>query len=191
MTGLRRFSQAISEGDGISLIVAVADSDEARAAEEAGAEGLLISSDVWGIRDATSLPLLHLDANGDADACVLSADVLRDEELERRYERLLARNVECVIQVSGDEDLEAALERVDPEIFLLSGGPDDESKDAALERVLELLPDIPAGKLAIAHLAWLVTTHEEVSELERAGFDAVTIAPDEVAKLAGAAPPEV
>ncbi len=38
----RRFSQAISEGDGISLIVEVADLDAARAAAAQGAEGVIV-----------------------------------------------------------------------------------------------------------------------------------------------------
>jgi hypothetical protein len=189
MSAPRRLSQAISEGDGISLIVPVSDSEAAREAEAAGAEVLLVSSDIWGIREATSLPLLQIDSGNDADAFVLSAEALRDEEVEQRYERLLARNVECVVEVRDGDDLEAALERLDPDIFLLSPGPDDASPAAAAERVLDLLPDIPAGKLAIAHL--LVTTREEVDELERTGFDAVTIGTHDVAGLASAAPPEV
>jgi hypothetical protein len=192
MSGPRRLSQAISEGDGISLIVPVVDSDGARAAEAEGAEALLVRSDPFTVRDireGTSLPLLHIDSGGEADACVLSAEGLQDEDVEQRYESLLARNVECVVEVRDDEDLEAALERLDPDIFLLSPGPDDESPAAAAERVLDLLPDIPAGKLAIAHL--MVTTREEVAELERTGFDAVTIGTDDVAGLASAAPPEV
>jgi indole-3-glycerol phosphate synthase len=189
MTTPRRLSQAISEGDGISLIVPVTDSEGARAAQEAGAEGLLVRSEVSGIREATSLPLLQIDSGGDADACVLWADALEDEEVEQRYESLLARDIECVVEVRDGDDLEMALERLDPDIFLLSPGPNDESPAAAAERVLDLLPDIPAGKLAIAHL--LVTTREEVDELERTGFDAVTIGTDDVAGLASAAPPEV
>ena len=38
MPGLRRFSQAISEGDGISLIVDVHSVDQARTAQTGGAE---------------------------------------------------------------------------------------------------------------------------------------------------------
>ena len=38
----RRLSQAISEGDGISVIAAVDGAEAARAAEEAGAEALLV-----------------------------------------------------------------------------------------------------------------------------------------------------
>ncbi len=39
--------------------------------------------------------------------------------------------------------------------------------EEALERVLDLLPDVPAGKLAIAELP--ATTRADVDQLERAG----------------------
>ena len=62
MTGGRRFSQAISEGDGISLIATVRAPEEARRAEGDGAEALLVYSGLEGqlvaIRAATSLPIL-------------------------------------------------------------------------------------------------------------------------------------
>jgi indole-3-glycerol phosphate synthase len=42
-----------------------------------------------------------------------------------------------------------------------------------LDRVLDLLPDVPAGKLAIAEL--LRASRDEVAELARAGVDAVLV----------------
>jgi indole-3-glycerol phosphate synthase len=54
---------------------------------------------------------------------------------------------------------------------------------------LELLAEVPAGKLAIADLA--VTTEDEVQELERAGVDAVIVHTADVSPLVGEAPPEV
>jgi hypothetical protein len=189
MTGQRRLSQRISEGDGISLIVPVTDAEGARAAEAAGAEGLLVSSNVAGIREASALPLLRTGPEGEADACVLASHELGDEDgIESRYRNLLDRGLECVVEVTESDQLEFVLERLDPEIFLLSPAAKDEG-EAAVERVLDLLQDVPAGKLAIAHL--LVTTREEIAELERTGFDAVTVGTHDVAGLAGAPPPEV
>jgi hypothetical protein len=189
MTGQRRLSQRISEGDGISLLVPVNDAEAARAAEAAGAEGLLVSTTVAGIREASALPLLRIGPEGEADACVLSADELADKDgVESRYRALLEGGLECVVEVTDSDQLELALERLDPEIFLLSPAADDDG-EAAVERVLDVLHDVPAGKLAIAHL--LVTTREEIAELERTGFDAVTVGTHDVAGLAGAPPPEV
>jgi hypothetical protein len=52
-----------------------------------------------------------------------------------------------------------------------------------LERVLDLLQDVPAGKLAIAQLPSL--SGDDVAALERAGVDGVIVAAGDVAALAG------
>jgi indole-3-glycerol phosphate synthase len=193
----RRFSQAISEGDGISVIVPVGDLESARTAEEQRAEGLIVWNTVPGIRDAVSLPLLWraegpLEAARDcgADACLLIVERLGDEEgaLERMQAESTALGLEVVVDVKNADELELALERIDPELFLLSPREAEEGQ-AAHERVLELLTDVPAGKLAIADLAGVVRT--EVDELERAGVDAVVVAAGNVTELVGVAPPEV
>ena len=57
-----------------------------------------------------------------------------------------------MIRVRDEDELEEVLELVDPEILLLSAEEAEDGQDH-LERLLELLPDIPAGKLAIAELA--------------------------------------
>ena len=61
----------------------------------------------------------------------------------------VGRRVEAVLDVRDEDELEEALEEHDPEIFLLARLGDDDHEDP-LESVLELLPDVPAGKLAIA-----------------------------------------
>ena len=55
--------------------------------------------------------------------------------------------------------------------------------------MLDLLPDVPAGKLAIADLP--ATTRADVDELERAGVDAVIVPAGNIAELVGEIPPEV
>ena len=71
MTGPRRLSQAISEGDGISLILAVTGPTEALQAEARGAEALLAEADHDAIRAACALPIVS--ANGTAgDARIAS-----------------------------------------------------------------------------------------------------------------------
>ncbi len=194
MTGARRFSQAISEGDGISVIVDVRDADGARTAEEQGAEALVVSSAPDGVHSATELPLLWYSRGESSEAADAGADafvlVWNDDDearlLERRDEAL-ALGLECVVEVRTEDELEAALELLDPEIFLLSArGSDDED---GFERALELLPDVPAGKLAIAEAH--AAGREQVLELERAGVDAVIVGARDVAELVGAAPPKV
>ena len=61
--------------------------------------------------------------------------------------------------------------------------------DATLPRFTVTLPDIPAGKLAIADVA--VASRDEVLQLERAGFDAVLIPNGSVRELVGTALPDV
>ena len=195
MIGSRRFSQAISEGDGISIVVPVTDPGDARQAEDEGAEAIAIHGAVVDVREATSLPLLWRphglprDAHAaDADACVLVYAELEDENgrLEQAYREAVDLGLECAVEVRDEEELAAALERLDPEIFLLAGAGGDEGP---LEWALDLLQDVPAGKLAIADLP--VSGRDEVAELERAGMDAVIVPGGNVAELVGGNAPEV
>ncbi|HEY2309595.1 MAG TPA: hypothetical protein VGH46_00585 [Gaiellaceae bacterium] len=195
MSASRRFSHAIAEGDGISVVAAVADADAARAAEAQRAEALVVDGDPTHLRDATRLPILWR-ANATVDRAAEIADAvtltLPDEDddhgpIQRRHENALAVGLDCAVEVRSEEELERALEMLDPEIFLLVPPQDDEEE--RLEAVLELLAAVPAGKLAIADLA--VTTEHEVHELERAGVDAVIVHAADVSPLAGEAPPEV
>jgi indole-3-glycerol phosphate synthase len=190
-------SQAISEGDGISLITPAADADAAAAAERSGAEGVVLHLNIPDVRDATGLPILwRVDASpgealtAGADALLLAASALEDdvEHVERRWEEAHDIGLECVVEVRDADELALALERLDPEIFLLAPQEAGDADDP-LESVLDLLPDIPAGKLAIADVE--VTTQDEIAELERAGVDAVIVATHNLAGLVRAAPPEV
>jgi indole-3-glycerol phosphate synthase len=192
----RRFSHAIAEGDGISVIAAVEDPDSARAAEQQRAEALVVRSDPRAVREATSLPILWRaevpleQAAEVADAVMLVFDRLDDDDgrLEELHAQAVELGLDCAVEVRSDEEIEEALERVDPEIFLLSCA-DAARGESKLEAVLDLLAAVPAGKLAIADLQ--LTTAEEVKELERAGCDAVIVAAEDVSPLAGGPPPEV
>jgi indole-3-glycerol phosphate synthase len=191
-----RFSQAISEGDGISVLVEVRDGEAAQAAERDGAEALVVRMNADAIRAATELPLLWRATGGIAEAASAGADAYLvvvedlhedDDRLERLHAEALNLGLDCVVEVRDEEELELALERLDPEIFLLSGREDD--GESPLTRALELLPDVPAGKLAVADVP--VSGREQVDELERAGVDAVIVGAGSVAELVGDAPPQV
>jgi hypothetical protein len=173
----RRLSQRISEGDGIAIIVRVSDLESARAAQEQGAKALGVDRPIEGIRASTTLPLLWLAGSEPVDA---DAIAIRPGDGE-------AHELETVMEVRDEDELEAALEAHDPEVFLISPGA-GEGGDP-LELALELLPDVPAGKLAIADVD--VVDREEVLQLERAGFDAVLVAPGHVGALVGHPTPEV
>ena len=170
MAGLRRFSQAISEGDGISVIIDVHTADQARAALERGAEAIVLRGPVNGLAQATELPALFCGSDSPDEAVECGADAilltgLGDEDLPGLHARALELGLDCVVEVRDEEQLEQVLELLDPEIFLLVG------EDA--EAALELLPDVPAGKLAIADGRG--ATSDEIAELERAGVDAVLV----------------
>jgi indole-3-glycerol phosphate synthase len=195
VTGGRRFSHAIAEGDGISVIAAVEDASAAQAAEAQRAEALIVRRDPAAVRQASALPILWRGESTFAKAAevadAVTVVVPEDEEdhpaLERQHEEALALGIDCAVEVRSEEELQRALELLDPEIFLLAPPPGPAAD--RLEAVLDLLAEVPAGKLAIADLA--VTTEDEVHELERAGVDAVIVHADDVSPLVGDAPPEV
>jgi indole-3-glycerol phosphate synthase len=192
MNDRRSFSHAIAEGDGISVIAAVHDPDGARSAEAQRAEALVVRTDPRAIRAASSLPILWRaevamsEAVECADAVLLVFD--DDGRFEALHREATALGLDCAVEVRNEDDLEEALERIDPEIFLLSPaeGEDDETP---LEAVLDLLAAVPAGKLAIADLPYV--TPRETQELEQAGCDAVIASTGDIAALAGDLPPAV
>jgi hypothetical protein len=179
VTHSRRLSQRISEGDGIAVIACVEDAGGARDAEAEGAKALAIAGPIDGIREATTLPLLWIGRGEPSDADAIR---LRPEDTYHHP------HLEPVVDVRDEDELELALEQRDPEIFLLAAPEDDDDADP-LDAVLELLPDVPAGKLAIAHVD--VSSRAEVLALERAGIDAVLVSEAKIAHLVGAQPFDV
>jgi hypothetical protein len=185
MRAERRFSQVIAEGDGISLVLAIDDAAALATAEEGGADAVVVSSVQAG---AGELPVLvRAGASPDgalaagADAWVLPAERTGDlDRLGRLYEQVVAGGLDCVVEVVDEEQLAHVLERVDPEVFLLSSR--EHELEERLEEVLSLLHDVPAGKLAVADLG--TVDRDTLGELERAGFDAVIVQAGALAELA-------
>jgi indole-3-glycerol phosphate synthase len=180
-----RLSQAIAEGDGISILVEVSGADAAGEAERQGADVLAVRIGAEAVREASQLPVLHLGGTREADEA--GADAVVVAANRAAWEAALGAELECVVRVGHADDLERALEELDPEIFLLSARPG--AAHDALELLLSLLHDVPAGKLAIAELH--DATPADVAELERAGVDGVLVAPGDVAALVGSDPPDV
>ena len=125
-----------------------------------------------------------------ADAVAVAVDGLEDEDgrLEHLYADALELGLDCVVEVRDEDELQLALDRLDPEIFLLPRARAPSEADP-LERVLGLLPDVPAGKLAIADVE--IAGADAVAELERAGVDAVIVGAGSVAEYVGTPPPAV
>jgi len=169
----RLLSHAIAEGDGISFVATVEDAEAARAAQAAGAEGVLVRSGgedrLAAIREAVSVPIVFFwgfevpERLVGADACIVDVKDASDlGSVEQRHFELEA--FEVALRVTDEEQLDAVLDRFDPELVVLAG---------PLEQVHELLAAVPAGKLVLAELP--SPTHEDVEELERAGVDAVIV----------------
>jgi indole-3-glycerol phosphate synthase len=197
MSGFRRVSQAISEGDGISLLVPVSEPAQAAGVEDEGADVIIAEGAAPGaLREATSLPMLCRQGGftpaaavaGGADGYIISVSASGDEGRLRAV-HLQAQGVglEPVLAVADEDELEIALQNVDPEIFLLSARGID--PDEQLESVLDLLPDVPAGKLAIAEVPY--AGQESVIALERAGVDGVIVSAADLPHLGGDEAPEV
>ena len=186
---MSRFSQAVSEGDGISVIPVLRGDVAAlaAAAEAAGAEAVAVTTvaDVARVREAAGLPvLLRGEIGGSrqlqearaagADACVLVFARVADDGalLEELHGEALELGFDCALEVDDESELADALERVDPYIVLIREG--EPSRDEGeLERTLDLLPDVPVGKLVITE--GRVDAREQVVALERAGVDAIVV----------------
>ncbi len=187
---MSRFVQAISEGDGISVVPLLSGDlkELGTAAAKAGAEAVAVDApdDVARIRESVALPVLLRqrirrpveleDAHqAGADAVVLVFGELEEQGdlLERLYERSLELGFACAIAVRDEEELALALERIDPDIVAISC-PDADDEQEELERTLDVLPDVPVGKLVVAEARSLV--REQALALERAGVDAILVA---------------
>jgi indole-3-glycerol phosphate synthase len=177
-----RFSEAISEGDGISVIP-VLEGDVgglAALAEEVGAEAVAVGADdVAAARARTGLPILARGgdpaavADAGADAVLVRYEAAAEEGLLEELFRLAdGLGLDFAVDVREEEALEEALERVDPAIVLISErGLDEDQED--LELTLDLLADVPAGKLVVSEAR--IVSHDQVLALERAGVDGILV----------------
>ncbi len=182
---MTKLSQALSDGEGISFVAEVSDATSARAAEAQGADALAAAQNANAVRVSSQLPFLHLGLMFDAQGSAADAVVIKPELA--MWDEAHSLGLECVVRVRASSELEHSLTYFDPEIFLLSVAED--ADDDPLTVLLELLHDVPAGKLAIAEL--LDATPDDVAELERSGVDAVLVSPEGLAAHVQDEPPEV
>lgn len=196
----RRFSQAISEGDGISVIPVLRGDVAAlaAAAEAAGAEAVAVETveDVRRVRAHTDLPILLRVRSADHETLVAAraegTDALSLAYEERLGEDALAElqrtaaelGLDWALEVRDEGQLEEALDGLDPEIVVLSEARSRREDDDP-DRALDLLPSVPVGKLVVSESS--VSTRDHVLDLERAGVDAVIVAlPESAPELADA-----
>jgi indole-3-glycerol phosphate synthase len=142
---------------------------------------------------ACDLPILRKDfivdpyqlyeaaVNG-ADAVLLIVRALEDRELRAMYEEARGLDLDCLVEVHDDGELQRALELDADVIGINNRNLDTGTVDIAT--TYELMPDVPAGKTAVAESG--ISSRAELEELERVGVDAVLIGET----LMGAADPE-
>ncbi len=148
--------------------------------EEAHFGGSL--EDLREARAASDLPILRKDFTIDpyqvyearaagADAVLLVVGALRPRELGMLYGVARDLDMDALVEISGPEELEAALE-VDVDVIGINNR-DLEDFSVDIQRTFELLADVPAGKIVVSESG--IVYREQVEELERGGVDAVLV----------------
>jgi indole-3-glycerol phosphate synthase len=177
--------------------------DQVSAYERGGAAALSVLTDelhfggsledLRAARGACSLPILRKDfivdpyqlfeaaVNG-ADAVLLIARALDDDELSELYGRARGLDLDCLVEVHDEEELERAL-RLDADVIGINNRNLEEGT-VDVATTYELMPDVPAGKTVVAESG--ISDRSELEELERVGVDAVLIG----SALMSAADPE-
>jgi indole-3-glycerol phosphate synthase len=176
---------------------------QVRAYERGGAAALSVLTDerhfggsledLRAARAACDLPILRKDFIVDpyqlyeaavygADAVLLIVRALDDGELRALYEGARGLDLDCLVEVHDAAELERALELDADVIGINNRNLDEGTVDVAT--TYELMPDVPAGKTAVAESG--ISARAELEELERVGVDAVLIG----SALMSAADPE-
>ncbi|MCY4088412.1 MAG: hypothetical protein OXG37_16385 [Actinomycetia bacterium] len=185
----RRFSQAISEGDGISIMPVLGGdvTAMARSVEAGGAEAIVVEQveHVGLVRGATGLPILvrcaeqergalerARELGADAFSLVCDAEGGGIDGVAALIGVARAVGLDCALEVRTESELAEVMELLDPEIVVLSDR-DPLKAEADPDRMLRLLPDVPAGKLVVS--TGPVETREHVLALEDAGVDALIV----------------
>lgn len=166
--------------------------DQVGAYERGGAAALSVLTDerhfggsledLRSARAACDLPILRKDfivdpyqlyeaaVNG-ADAVLLIARALGDDELASLYAEARRIDLDCLVEVHDGEELERAL-ALDVEVIGINNRNLDEGT-VDVGTTYELMPDVPAGKTVVAESG--ISERAELEELERVGVDAVLI----------------
>ena len=140
-------------------------------------------ADLERARAATALPILRKDfivdpyqlweaAIAGADAALLIVAALADEDLRLLSEEAGALDLDCLVEVHDEEDLDRALELLDPDVI---GINNRDLRDLAVDTATteELITDVPAGIAVVAESGY--SSRAQLEELDRIGVDAVLI----------------
>ncbi len=186
LDSIRPFTEGVV-GEEISFVLRIIEADPGLLAEaqEAGAAGLAIATDAVppGL-ESTRLPVLHKGVLIDpyqlyesrlagADGIVLIAAAFdgSDDDFVRMYSVAGELGLDVVVEVAEEEEIELALDILDPDSFLVQNHLEDRGFD--LERTFSLLEEVPAGKAVLSEGG--IQTRDQVLALERAGVDAAIL----------------
>jgi indole-3-glycerol phosphate synthase len=167
-------------------------SDAVQAFERGGAAALSVLTDevhfggslddLRAAREACDLPILRKDfvvdpyqlyeaAVSGADAVLLIVRALEDRQLAALHTEALALDLDPLVEVHDAEELERALELDAAVIGINNRNLDNGEVDVST--TFELMPDVPAGKTAVAESG--ISDRGQLEELDRVGVDAVLI----------------
>ena len=186
MEPIRPFTEGVV-GEEISFVLRISAADPAliEAAETAGVAGLSVPGDAVpeGL-DTTWLPVLHkgvlIDPYqlyesrlGGADGVVLIAGAFdgEDERLAEMQSVALQLGLDVVVEVADEEELELALDLLDPDSFLIQNLRGRDEPD--FEHTFSLLEEVPAGKVVLSEGG--IRHRDQVLALESAGVDAAVL----------------
>jgi indole-3-glycerol phosphate synthase len=139
-------------------------------------------ADLEAARAASALPILRKDfivdpyqlweaALAGADAVLLIAAALADEDLRLLWDEAATLDLDCLVEVHDEHDLERAL-ILDPDVIGINNRSlADLTVD--IETTPELITDVPAGKTVVAESGY--SEPAQIEELDRIGVDAVLI----------------
>ena len=138
--------------------------------------------DLRAARAASTLPILRKDFTVDpyqlyeaksagADAVLLVVGSLVRDDVARLHALAGELGLDALVEVYDERELEVALE-IDADVIGINNRDlEDFSVDTG--RTLELLADVPAGKVVVSESG--ISTREQIDELERHGVDAVLV----------------
>lgn len=140
-------------------------------------------ADLEQARSATALPILRKDFIVDpyqlweaalvgADAVLLIVAALATEDLQLLWEESAALDLDCLVEVHDEEDLERALEAIDPDVIGINNRS-LHTLEVDVGTTAELITDVPAGKAVVAESGY--SDRAQIEELDRIGVDAVLI----------------
>ena len=138
--------------------------------------------DLAAARAASGLPILRKDFTVDpyqlyeaaiygADAVLLIAAALDDATLTLLHEEARALDLDCLVEIHSEDELERAL-AIDAEVLGINNR-DLSDLSVDVERTMELITDVPAGKTVVSESGY--EHRGQLEELERVGVDAVLI----------------